>query len=398
LRILLVFETLYPDTLGGVEHRNCGLGQALARRGHQVTLAGFGGARAAGAGPQVLPLGRVGRIYTRRGRRRALHALRFAWAARKLSPRSFDVVEAANMHYLYLFPLAARCRRAGVPLLVTWYEYWAGYWSGYVGPWLAPLCRAVEWLAAQLGTKVAATSRLVAGRLARVCRGDPPELLPCGIDLSRIEGAAAAARPGPPLVYAGRLIAHKRVDLLLQALALLGDVRAGEPLLTVFGEGPEGERLVARAAELGIASRVGFRGFVPDSAQVWREMAGARVAVQPSVREGFGLFPLEAMALGLPVVYCRSPESAVPELVRDGIEGLACQAEPAALAATLRRLLADDLEHGRLARAARTRAAQFDWDSIAARFEELCASAEARRSRALSAAPRPAASRRRSAP
>ena len=71
------------------------------------------------------------------------------------------------------------------------------------------------------------------------------------------------------------------------------------------------------------------------------------------------------MAAGLPVVYCESPESAVPELVRDGVEGICTPPDPAPLAAALDRLLTDDDEWRRLQRNALERAAGYDWDEVA---------------------------------
>src|SRR6185436_15210544 len=115
-----------------------------------------------------------------------------------------------------------------------------------------------------------------------------------------------------------------------------------QPLLTIFGEGPDRPRLEALARTLGIADRVRFRGHVATSEEVWRELARAKIAVQPSGREGFGLFPLEAMAVGLPVVHCESSESAVDELVRDGVDGIAAPAHPGGLATALAGLLADE--------------------------------------------------------
>ena len=374
VKILIVFETLYPDTIGGLEHRNHELATALAARGHEVTLAGFGAARPAAPGVEVLSLGPVGRVYDDQGRRNPWHALRFALAVAQLDVAAWDVVETANMHYLHLLPLSRRCRRQGTPLVVTWYEYWQGYWRGYVGPWLAPWCRTIEWLAARTGTTIAATSRLTADRVAGARGRDDLALLPCGIDNRRL--AAAAATPDPeatPLVYAGRLIAHKQVDLLLDAVAALPEVLPGRPLLTVFGDGPVRGALERHATALGVEGRVRFRGFAPSSAEVWRAIAGARIAVQPSSREGFGLFPLEALAAGVPVVYCDWPESAVPELVRDGVEGRRCAPEAAALARCLAELLADEPQRARLAAAAFRRAAEFDWSRVAAMLEEICA-------------------------
>ncbi len=150
------------------------------------------------------------------------------------------------------------------------------------------------------------------------------------------------------------------------------------PLLTVFGEGPDRPRLEALASELGVAHRVEFRGHVATSEEVWSELGRAKVAVQPSAREGFGLFPLEAMAAGLPVVHCESSESAVAELVRDGIDGIAAPADAEGLAAALAALLADEPRRARLAAAARARAAEYDYGHIAAQFERVCSRLTAR--------------------
>jgi glycosyltransferase involved in cell wall biosynthesis len=410
LRILLLYEAVYPDNIGGVETRNWELGRALGRRGHEVTLAGFC-APLPGEPPnvRVLPMGPSPRLYNAGGRRSTRAALRFAAAVARLDVAPYDVVETANMPYVHLLPLAVRCRLAGRPLLVSWYEYWAGYWRGYVGAAKAPIYRAIEWLTAQLGRAATASSRLTLERLApRRHRPGTVELVPCGIEVEQVRAAAAAGEaegsgmnggvatasdPAPPLVFAGRLLEHKRLDLLLAALPrLAAGVDAatttpavaqpgtptpatptrGAPLLTVFGEGPDRPRLEALAAELGVAGRVRFRGHVATSEEVWRELGRARIAVQPSAREGFGLFPLEAMAAGLPVVHCESSESAVAELVRDGVEGVAAPADAPGLAAALSALLADEPRRARLAAAARARAAEYDYDAIAAQFERVC--------------------------
>lgn len=376
LKILIVYETVYPDFIGGVEHRNFELGAALARRGHEVTLTGFC-KPLPGIPPRLVvrSLGELGPLYNRAGQRSTRQAIRFAATVPRIDVRGFDVVETANMPYVHVFPLAIKCALAGKPLLVTWYEYWDLYWKGYVGRWKAPVYRAIEWATGQIGTAVTATSRLTQERLAARRRRGGVELVPCGIRVREVARAAGVASPrhgeGPPLTYAGRLLKEKRVDLLLRAVALLARTRQGV-LLTVFGDGPHRETLERLAAELGIADRVAFRGHVAASEEVWESLGRARIAVQPSEREGFGLFPLEAMAAGLPVVYCESPESAVPELVRHGVEGVCTAPVPEALAEALARLLDDEAEWTRLHSNALERAAGYDWDEIARRIEATC--------------------------
>lgn len=374
MKVLIVYETVYPDFIGGVEHRNHELAAALCRRGHEVTLAGFC-KPLPGIPPRltVRSLGELGELYNAAGRRSTRKAIRFALTVPQLDVRGFDVVETANMPYIHILPLALKCALAGKPLIVTWYEYWGNYWKGYVGRLKAPVYKAVEWCMGQIGTAVMATSQLTRERLGGKRLRGGVELVPCGIHVEKVQRAARAhPGEGPPLIYAGRLLREKRIDLLLRAVALLAPRRPGV-LLTLFGDGPCRETLAGLADQLGIAERVDFRGHVETSEEVWENLGRAWIAVQPSEREGFGLFPLEAMAAGLPVVYCESPESAVPELVRDGVEGVCCPPDPQALAETLERLLTDAEEWARLRRNALERAAGYDWDEIARRIEELCA-------------------------
>ena len=122
-------------------------------------------------------------------------------------------------------------------------------------------------------------------------------------------------------------------------------------------------------------SRVVFTGRLEHPEEVWARLGAARVAVQPSRREGFGMFPLEAMAAGLPVVYADVPTSAVSSLVRHGVEGLGVPPDPGSFAEAIRRLLEDDEERERLAAAARRRAEEHDWSELARRLEDVLAAA-----------------------
>jgi glycosyltransferase involved in cell wall biosynthesis len=365
LRILLLYDCIYPRSVGGVEHRNFELARALAARGHRVTLAGFAEAPSEPApGVEVLPVGPPGRLYTESGKRSTGEAVRLARAVLGLDLRPFDVVETANIPYAHLPPLALRCRRAGKPLVVTWYEYWGRYWRQYLGAkW--PVYAAIERMTARLGTAAISSSRLTAERVSKV-RGEEVPVVPIGIPLETIRQAASGERNGPPLVYAGRLLREKRIDLLLEAVARLEGVG-----LAICGDGPDRGRLEDLVRRLGLEERVVFHGHLPTSVEVWRRIGASRIAVQPSSREGYGMFPLEAMAAGLPVVYCESSESALSELVEDGVQGVRTAPDASSLAAALDRLLTGDRERRRLAENARRHAEGFDWGAVAAVTEAV---------------------------
>lgn len=176
------------------------------------------------------------------------------------------------------------------------------------------------------------------------------------------------------VVYVGRLSPEKGVDVLIRAWALLckdgRDAPTARPLqapggpgaaaprprpaLTcdIVGDGPERAALEGLADSLGLSSSVRFLGALPRE-EALRELAGADLLVFPSLwYEQFAITPLEAMALGVPVLASDVARSGT--ILEDGVTGRFFRAgDPAALAAALRELLADPATLRRLGAAAR---------------------------------------------
>ncbi len=383
LRWLFFYDCIYPESLGGVEHRNHELARELGRLGHDVVLAGWAdGPRAPHPNVRVEPVGKASRRYLARGRRSGIEALTLASQVRRIPLDGIDIVETANIPYLHLPLLARRCRTRRIPLLVTWHEHWGRYWRehrppGRFGPGMWRFYALCERLSLRFGTQAAAVSRLTAGRVSAM-RGEAVDVIPNGIPFERIRALVTDADPtAPPLVYAGRMIPEKRIDLLLDATARLAATETGRrlraergALLRLIGGGPAADDIRAHIERENLSGVVDFAGRLPENEDVWRAVAGADLAVQPSAREGFGLFPLEAMAAGVPVAHCRSPNSAVSELVRDGREGWAVAPRADELADLLERLLKTPGELAAASSSAVERAAGYDWRQVAARVVE----------------------------
>jgi glycosyltransferase involved in cell wall biosynthesis len=180
-----------------------------------------------------------------------------------------------------------------------------------------------------------------------------------GVDLERLRAGSAGglrAALGIPAratvsTFVGSLIARKAADVMLRALAAEPDAGGGQHLLIV-GDGPERPGLEALARELGVDARVHFLGERADVGAILRDASD--VFVTPSRSEAFPLTPLEAAAVGLPVVASDIPPHR--EAVVDGVTGLLVPVDDArGLAAALRRLAADPALRRRLGSAGRRR-------------------------------------------
>jgi glycosyltransferase involved in cell wall biosynthesis len=195
---------------------------------------------------------------------------------------------------------------------------------------------------------------------------DPAQVttVPNGVSAT-FRAPAEADRPSglpvPFLLYVGGLDRLKNVPFLLD---VLDRIRARAPEVHLVVAGEEGARRHAfeqAAAARGLSTRVHAVGFLPDP-QLAAAYAEALAFVFPSLHEGFGLPPLEAMAAGCPVV--SSPAGALAEVL-DGAAILRDPADAPGWAEALLSLLQDPGRREAIARAGADRARGFTWERTA---------------------------------
>lgn len=175
------------------------------------------------------------------------------------------------------------------------------------------------------------------------------------------------------VAYAGHLYAWKGVDILLEALALMPDVRG----LIIGGHRAEPDlaRTTTLADRLGLAGRITFTGLVEPGC-VSDLLSQADILVLPNTASAIStrftspLKLFEYMAAGRPIVASDLPS--IREILRDGENAmLVAPGDPSALAGAVQRLLADSELAARLARAALDQVPAYSWDRRAERLEAL---------------------------
>jgi glycosyltransferase involved in cell wall biosynthesis len=206
---------------------------------------------------------------------------------------------------------------------------------------------------------------------------DLPEgaVIPMGTDLTDRFTPDPTVPREPFLLFVGRLVRKKGVDLLLDAFA---SIAGDHPDLTVVvaGDGPERPGLEAQADKLGIGRRVRFLGSVPNDrlSDIYRRAAAAVFPFRREAtgdQEGFGLVVVEAMGCECPVVCTDVP--AVRDIFSEpGTAKLIPPETSGELASAIRRVLTDPSTAAQAARAARQFvSARFDWRHSAAGYCDL---------------------------
>jgi glycosyltransferase involved in cell wall biosynthesis len=171
------------------------------------------------------------------------------------------------------------------------------------------------------------------------------------------------------LLCVGRLVPAKGQHILLDALALLL-ARGRRVRLALVGQGPDRPSLEAQAGRLGLGSAVSFAGAVNQD-EISGYYAAADAFVLPSFAEGLPVVLMEAMALGVPCITTHI--TGVPELIRDGIEGLlVAPSDVEGLAAAIERLMDDPALGSRLTEAGRAKVlAEYELNGSIARLADV---------------------------
>jgi glycosyltransferase involved in cell wall biosynthesis len=332
VRVCLVYDCLYPHTVGGAERWYRHLGERLAAEGHEVTYltlrqwqrgeqVDFGGVRVRSVGPRM-------RLYVG-GRRRILPPVVFGLgvlAHMLRRRRAYDLVHTASFPYFSLLAIGLVRPLLGFELIVDWHEVWTrAYWREYLGRLGGWLGWWVQRQCMRFRQRAFCFSRLHAARLRSEGFSGDVEVLE-----GEYAGPLEPVEPLPSdqvVVFAGRLIPEKQAPALIPALARARDQLPGLSA-DLFGDGPERSRVEELVAEHGLHGVVRIHGFA-EALSVEDALGRALCMVLPSRREGYGLIVVEASSRGTPSVVVAGADNAAVELIEEGVNGFVARSASA---------------------------------------------------------------------
>ncbi len=362
MKIMMLIDGVGPGS-GGGERMARGLAEEIAGRGEDVVLCVTRGVsdqdRAAleRTGMRVLGLDRGSRFQL--GAFRPLLSL--------LKEEDFEVLHAHKFGSNVWGVLFGRLRR--VPVVIAHEQTWS-----YEGN---PLRKGLDWLMGRFSAAFIAVSSLDRKRMIELehIPAEKVVMIPNayvprpGQQVGDLRAELGVAPEVPLVGTAAVFRPQKALEVMLEAFAL---VAADHPdaRFVMAGDGEhEGQRgeLEELAGRLGIAESTHFIGMREDVETV---IEGLDITAMSSDYEGTPLFAVECMAAGKPLVATRV--GGLPDLVEDGVSGLLVPPrDPAALAAGISSLLADDALRRRIGEGARERSGQFTMAHIGDRFMAL---------------------------
>ncbi|MGD0161935.1 MAG: glycosyltransferase family 4 protein [Candidatus Sulfotelmatobacter sp.] len=308
---IAIFTEMYPPHIGGQEVRYAELGEALHALGHEVDVYCI---RHSADVPEQENRGGI-RIFRyplspnyekpliKAFRRQLGTVFRYAhWCRRVLRSSSYD------LHIFNQWPLLhvmLAPRRARDRAVLDWCEIRRHFPFGLLQRWMPKLV-----------SYNMAVSAGVAEYIARVSVRET-DFIPSGIVLSRYRSQPLQLRSN--LLYFGRVMEHKNVELLISAFERLAPHGFGGRLV-IAGTGPWLDRVQLRATSSPLCERIDVIGFISDERKV-ELLASSLLLVVPSRREGFPRVVAEAMASGLPVVTVDYPENGTTAVVNRYVIG-----------------------------------------------------------------------------
>ena len=351
--IAILTEHFHPY-IGGTETRFLEIGRRLVSHGHEVHVFSVQYEKELPKegvidGIRIHRYAHSKNHITKDGLRSLRGVLKYSFeTAMKTFGSDFDI------YYFGQWPiLHAVCSRPLVsPMVFEWCELW--YKKVVV----------LEKIIKRITNHHIAVSRFTKQRLIDFLHIEPKNItvIPNGVDHHKFNGNLHDKKVGR-IVYVGRIVPHKHVDMLIDAFRLVKE-RIPEAELHIIGSGPA---LPVIRKQASVIKDIHVHGQLPEK-QMLDVLKSSWLFILPSEREGFGLAPLEAMATGTPVLTVDYPDNAVKDLCTDN-NGLIVPPGSKHIASAIQKLFSNEEHWQGMSEKALSLAAQYDWNTATSLLE-----------------------------
>jgi glycosyltransferase involved in cell wall biosynthesis len=377
MKIAFIYDAIYPFITGGAEKRVYELAKRLAKRGHDVHWYGIGWWWPE-KGEEDIELDGIHlhgvckplELYVE-GKRSIKEPLYFAIKLfPKLMQEKYDIIDCQGFPFFSCFIAKFHSLLRKSVLIITLHEVWNNYWYEYLGK-AGFFGKLIEKIVVYLSHNIISVSNKTKKDLKIIKSSEKSVVIPNGIDFQEITNIESNNEKSD-VIYAGRLIKEKNIDLLIKTISILKEQKQ-EVKCIIIGDGPQKFELIELVKKLGLQNNVIFKEFLDDHHDLFRYIKSSRVFVLPSTREGFGIVVIEANACGIPVVVVESPMNAAVDLVKDGVNGFIASTNDEDLAL---KIIKGMKQKQQMSEKCLEFAMEYDWDQIVPTLEDYYQKAE----------------------
>lgn len=376
--VAIVFESIYHFSKGGAEKRLYEIAKGLVANGYKVSWFGYNywqgrspliidGINLYGVMPYESMRGSDG------GRRGLFRVLKYCFALLRYKfPNDVDFMLAGQAPLIHILVLKMKTVFRQVPIMVDCWEVWHDHWLDYYGSLKGRAGILVEKFILSIADHLIAISDHTVKELALY--SIPKEKISLahnGVSYEKIL-SLEPSEISSDIIYFGRLVKHKNVDVLIKAVDIL---RRKFPDIKVFvlGGGPEEVRLKKLARDLGLTDTIKFFGVIENHDDALRLLKASKISIIPSTSEGGGCIALfEANACGLPVIAVKHEQGIDFNLITNGVNGYWVQnLSETLIAARAVELLANPNILEKMKKISVEQMKKHDWASIVEVYDKL---------------------------
>ncbi len=373
MKIAFIYDTAYPWNTGGAERRIYEIARRLATD-HDVHIYSLGYWMNSSEFKNQKEItyknityhsvGNPVDLYTDENKRSISEALYFALCILRTNLSDFDIVDCQGFPYFSCFSSWIHTLPRKTKLVITLHEVWNEYWYEYMGQ-MGFFGRIVEKSILHLTENVICVSKLTQENMLKNHDPKNKTIIANGVNTNQIE-AVPPAKEYYDVIYAGRLIPEKHVDLLVNAMSRVVDACPDTRCL-IIGEGPSKDKLKKLADSLRLEDNIVFRDFYENQDDLYSNLKNSGVFVLPSTREGFGIVVIEANYSRIPVITIDSPLNAAKDLIGQS-NGWVISDDADKLADLLIKIKKDPVSED-MKEECHLIASKYDWDNIASQTE-----------------------------